>query len=176
MKKILTLCLALLLILSAMSGCTVNTAPANTTSAEVKTSIEPTNVLPPVSAEPASASPSETSSASQSINGAPIRRIYGKDDNKIETGAGMTFVIQLDENPTTGYQWSDAVIDNKEVIQQTATNYEATPVASGIAGSGGTRTITFKALKAGKATITLNYQRSWEKKPANTLVFNVSVN
>ena len=103
-----------------------------------------------------------------------MQRIYGKDDTNIAAGAGQTFLIQLDENPTTGYEWSCAIND-ESIVKLTGSEYQQTPAASGLVGSGGIRAMTFKALKAGSATITLNYQRPWENTPAETLTFNVAV-
>lgn len=163
--------MTLLLAVLTMAACASPVSPANT-APDVLIKPQVTTAGTPASV---TAEPSETPSAVPSINGSTIQRIYGKDDTKIETAAGMTFIIQLDENPTTGYQWADAVISDSSVIKQADSSYASTPVASDIVGSGGTRTITFKALKAGTVTITLNYQRSWEKKPAETLTFNVTV-
>jgi inhibitor of cysteine peptidase len=49
----------------------------------------------------------------------------------------------------------------------------------GLVGAGGTYVWNFKALKAGKATLTFKYYRDWEGESSatagNTVVFDVSV-
>jgi inhibitor of cysteine peptidase len=115
------------------------------------------------------------SAALVACSSASADKIYGENDKNISAGVGETFTIQLDENPTTGYGWVAAISD-ESVVKQVSTDYQPTPTDTAIVGSGGQRAITFKGLKADTATLTLTYERSWEKNnPAKTLVYNVTV-
>ena len=101
--------------------------------------------------------------------------VYGKDDTDIEAKTGETFTIKLEENPTTGYQWSIAVSDESVVVLD-KDDYEPDDQSGELVGSGGTRVLTFKALKAGTATIGMVYERSWEPNPDDAKVqFSVTV-
>lgn len=67
--------------------------------------------------------------------------------------------IQLQGNPTTGYEWEDqskptAVFEKKEVLY--------VPDSS-LVGSGGVYTFHYRAVKPGKTSLTLVYRRPWEK-------------
>lgn len=72
---------------------------------------------------------------------------------------GDQFVIQLAENPSTGYQWQVISINDRIVVLQ-ASNYEN---ASGVAmGGGGTKTFVYQAKTLGTDQIRLILQREWE--------------
>ncbi len=102
-------------------------------------------------------------------------KVYGKEDTNISVSAGDTFVIKLDENPTTGYKWSFTVSDDS-VIELSKDEYMQENQDSGVVGAGGTRVLTFKAKAAGSAQINMVYERSWEKNEDDeTLTFSVDV-
>ena len=105
--------------------------------------------------------------------GAPV---YGKDDHNITVKAGEQFVIQLDENPTTGYQWTVAISD-ESIVKLDKDDYQQQSAGSNIVGAGGTRVLTFKGLKQGTVTLTLTNERSFEKNSAvETLKYQITVN
>lgn len=89
-------------------------------------------------------------------------KVYGKENTNITVNAGETFTVKLDENPTTGYQWSYAVSD-ENVVALSKDEYAADRTAGDIEGAGGQRVLTFKALSKGTAAIDMVYERSWEK-------------
>ena len=100
---------------------------------------------------------------------------YGMDNTDISVSAGQSFTIKLEENPTTGYQWS---IDNSDesIVKLDEDNYQQEPGTEDMTGSGGYRLLTFKALKQGNAVITLVYERSFEENSAvQTLEFKITV-
>lgn len=102
-------------------------------------------------------------------------KVYGKDDKNITVAAGKTFVIQLDANPTTGYDWS-VKINDESVVKLENQEYKQQSGTEEMTGAGGTDYFTFKGLKKGSATITLTYERSFEEGSATeTLVYNVTV-
>ena len=90
------------------------------------------------------------------------------DDGKTaQVNVGKTFEVQLDGNPTTGYQWQLVKIDETLVEQVGTAQYEP---KSNLIGASGTDTFTFKAIKASQSTLQFTYSRPWEKdvKPAQT--------
>ena len=71
---------------------------------------------------------------------------------------GDTLVIQLPENPTTGFRWKEESSDQSVLALQTS-DFSAAPKAA--VGGGGTRQLTLKGQKAGTAQVSLKLQRSW---------------
>jgi inhibitor of cysteine peptidase len=87
--------------------------------------------------------------------------------------------ITLVSNPTTGFQWKEsAAISNPAIVTQAS--HEFIPPQTGekpLAGAAGKEVWNFKALKAGSASISFSYGRSWEggEKDLWTLILNVTV-
>jgi inhibitor of cysteine peptidase len=100
--------------------------------------------------------------------------IYTDPTKAIEVANGAQFTVALKGNATTGFTWS-ADFD-KTLFSLVEDKYVTDQNPQGMVGVGGTQNLTFKALKAGKGTITCKYARSWESvAPAQTSVFNVTV-
>lgn len=74
---------------------------------------------------------------------------------------GDTLAIQLESNPSTGYQWSAKAPTN---LKCTKVSYVAK--APNLPGASGIRTFVFKAMGRGKGTVLFTYARSWEKNVA----------
>ena len=83
-------------------------------------------------------------------------------------------VIELEGNPTTGYEWTCIVKDEK--IAKVESIFKPDETTSAITGEGGTYLFTVTGLKEGNTTITCKYARSWEE-TANDEVrkYNVTV-
>ena len=82
--------------------------------------------------------------------------------------------IALESNPSTGYDWVYGVSDLTVVKNTNDRFYDGN--SGGMAGAPGTRAVTFKGLKAGTATVTFHYQRSWEEEePIRTVVIKIAV-
>ena len=92
---------------------------------------------------------------------------------QIEIAAGGSFTVTLDSNATTGYSWELKGISDNAVIEKTDNRYDAP--TSGLMGAGGKEVWTFKALKAGTTTLSMEYSQPWEggQKGANS--FNLIV-
>jgi predicted secreted protein len=101
---------------------------------------------------------------------APIKINESDEGKTIEVSSGEDIDIELNGNPTTGYQW---LIDGAEspVVRQVS-EPEFKPSTSAL-GSGGKVTLKFKATNIGKAGLKLVYKRSWEKS-APSKVFKVN--
>ena len=95
--------------------------------------------------------------------------------NTIKATVGSEFVITLEANATTGYEWqltSPIDGDHLDLVRS-----EYIPDETGLFGSGGRSIWTFKAVKAGKARISFKYVRSWEKDvpPFNEAIYMVNI-
>ncbi len=81
---------------------------------------------------------------------------------QVEVATGDTITLSLCSNPSTGFQWSkDAGISDSAVIQQLDHKF-LEPVGQNNMGAAGKEMWTFKALKQGAATVSMDYGRPWE--------------
>lgn len=92
-----------------------------------------------------------------------------------EVAVDGSLTVTLCSNPTTGFQWSgSAQISDPATLQQT--NHEfVPPEASGVAGAAGKEIWTFKALKKGESSISMEYSRPWEGGEKGEWTFNLTV-
>jgi len=103
-----------------------------------------------------------------------------KDDgSQVELEQGQILVVTLESNPTTGYRWEVAEI--QESILEQMGEAEFKPSQTGeppIVGAGGWEIFRFKAISAGQMTLQLVYHRPWEEgvEPINTFSIEVVVN
>mgnify|MGYP003291685433 CR=1 FL=1 len=73
-----------------------------------------------------------------------------------------TLVIELEGNPTTGYQWAVAEGTGMELID-IKEEYIQNEHEEGMAGVGGVYKYTITGLKPGTASVTFLYKRAWEE-------------
>jgi len=92
----------------------------------------------------------------------------------VEVGVGGSVVVTLESNPTTGFNWELVKISDESVLEQTDQKFEA-PEAKGVVGAGGKEVWTFKALKKGTSTISMEYSRPWEGGEKAAKTFNLTV-
>ncbi len=87
---------------------------------------------------------------------------------------GKFFAVNLDSNPTTGYEWSATDYD-KNIIE--LVDVKHTPTNTGRVGTGGVTELKFLAKASGKTGLKLIYSRQWEKdvKPIKEVAFNINV-
>ncbi len=86
-----------------------------------------------------------------------------------------TFVIDLETNPTTGYDWyyklsgTNSVLLIKETVCQTA--------GKKLTGSPSRKAWKFRCVKKGMVTVNLKYYRSWEgeAKAVNTKKYYIII-
>ena len=100
-------------------------------------------------------------------------KTYTDESKTITVGVEQEFVIALDSNPTTGYDWEET--HDESMLALVEDKYEPDEKAEGLVGAGGTQYFRFIALKKGNTEITLVYKRSWETESAEEKVFNVSI-
>lgn len=98
---------------------------------------------------------------------------------ELEVAVDSSFTLTLCSNPTTGFQWESAKISDQTVLAQVGHQFVSpeseTPPPPGTAGK---EVWTFKALKKGKSTISIEYSQPWEggEKAAWTYALAVVVN
>jgi inhibitor of cysteine peptidase len=71
---------------------------------------------------------------------------------------GESFTIHLPANPSTGYGWQ-AVFDSASIELVSQRFDRGAPNI----GSGGDDVLTFRAVRQGRTTVTLELRRPWEK-------------
>ncbi len=96
-------------------------------------------------------------------------------DNAIKAKAGKEFVVTLESNMTTGYQWQLARPVDKEYLTLVGLKYVTKK--SKLVGAGGKEEWTFKAVKPGVTPVSFQYVRPWEKEapPAKAQSFTVTI-
>lgn len=81
------------------------------------------------------------------------------------------FTINLDENPTTGYQWQAETTPGLQIVSSTYSNR----CAPGIQGCGGVHTWVLKGTQRGLQQFIAHYARSWEPDPIRATVITVEI-
>ena len=85
---------------------------------------------------------------------------------------GKPVVLQLPENPTTGYSWDSAEWSFPDSVDLLLNEYKSLGSA---VGSGGYRRWVLQPNKVGTFTFQLGYQRAWEDHPIKTFQFQLVV-
>jgi inhibitor of cysteine peptidase len=95
----------------------------------------------------------------EGVGGVLEANVFTEDNNgsTVELATGDTFQIKLNENPTTGYQWTLETTDGLEIMSD---NF--LPPATGLVGAGGIHEWDIKATASGTQQVTGVYSRSWE--------------
>jgi inhibitor of cysteine peptidase len=88
-----------------------------------------------------------------------ITLTQGDKGKSITVHIGDEIIINLPENPTTGYRWAIDKMDATVLVSQNPT-FSSTP--GGAIGSGGTRTFTFIAKQPGTVHLQLKRWREWQ--------------
>ena len=96
--------------------------------------------------------------------------VYQQQDNEIVAQVGETFRVELEGNPTTGYEWGLAQ-DNAR-FRLVKKDY-AHPGAA--IGASTKERFQIEALKPGSTTLTFEYKRSWETTVLHTKSFRLRV-
>jgi len=85
-------------------------------------------------------------------------------DKPVTAAAGTQFAIELESNPTTGYEWQPVFSPEKvRLVRHELSPRGRQEGREGPAlGAGGTERFVFEALAAGTTTIRMALKRSWE--------------
>jgi len=101
-------------------------------------------------------------------------KLTAADNGKtIEVKAGDQIIIELEGNPSTGYNWEANNLDAGLIQQVGEPEFKSS--SPGLIGSGGSITLTFEILKAGTTTLNLVYHRPWETNVAPLSTFAVTI-
>ena len=107
------------------------------------------------------------------VSAPPSVKLSGKDlGQTVEMAVGGVLEIILEGNPTTGYVWAVASVDEKILKQVGKTEF--TP-AGKARGSGGRIVMRFEAEKVGKTSLNLIYHRPFEKNKPPIKTFEVKI-
>lgn len=90
---------------------------------------------------------------------------------EVKIGIGGSLTVTLTSNQTTGFQWELKEINDTSMLQKIDSKYEAS--TTGLLGASGKEIWTFKALKAGRATINMEYSQPWEGGKKAVSTFNL---
>jgi inhibitor of cysteine peptidase len=162
LKKHKTLLSAGVLFLLAgmliLSGCT--TQPAGTPTA-TPTATPMTTAMPTT---PTQVEVKDVEVYNEIANGTTV---------KIQPGTGG-LIVQLAENPSTGYSWNATVTSGLTIIDDA---YEADPQSPGMVGAGGTHFWIVSGTSEGEQKFSAVYMRPWENVTGSeeTFVLNVLV-
>jgi inhibitor of cysteine peptidase len=93
----------------------------------------------------------------------------------VELSVGERATLELEANPTTGYQWEPSAEPDAAVVKVVSDTYVAGD--SGAMGAPGTQRIIIEGVAAGSTTMELRYVRPWESDapPAETASFQITV-
>ncbi len=90
----------------------------------------------------------------------------------VELAVGGTLVIDLEENPSTGFTWN--VREPIPAALKKKSDTYVSPEDQGLVGAAGRRILTYDVVAAGRGEITITYARSWESvAPAKTFTVTV---
>lgn len=99
-----------------------------------------------------------------------MSRVYTMSDDEIVAAEGELFVIELEGNPTTGYEWELQFDKNR--IKTIDREYE--PPGETL-GGGGSERFTLQAIDSGDTSIRAIYKRAWEPEPLEEKDFKVHI-
>lgn len=101
-----------------------------------------------------------------------VIQCYGIMENNTSVTAlkDSLFIVILEENPTTGYQWN---VSHTDGLNITADSY--IPSNPGLPGSGGVHVWSVKATCDGYQAFNAVYGRTWENTTAGDYLLNVQV-
>ena len=130
-------------------------------------------IVPPTIPEPITVTPEEPSATDMDVSDYPSYTTISISidtfqnqphiDAVMNAVVGEELTVTLGSNPTTGFRWSEfAEISDETIVQQTShkyvgKEYEVPPPP----GTSGEEVWTFKALKKGTTTISVEYSRPW---------------
>lgn len=89
---------------------------------------------------------------------------------KILTKVGATVVLELESNPTTGFDWVMKIPE--ELIRLESKEHVR---SADRIGAGGITRFTLRALAPGTATVRGTYERSWEPTPVERRTWTIVV-
>ncbi|MEA2145165.1 MAG: inhibitor of cysteine peptidase [Solirubrobacteraceae bacterium] len=91
---------------------------------------------------------------------------------RVSVTQGDRITVRLDENPSTGYQWSAA--PTSDILEVASSELLPGPTTS--PGAGGARVIVLRSARAGLGQVHFSLARSWQReKPIDGWTLDVDV-
>jgi len=97
---------------------------------------------------------------------------------EVQLIAGSSVTVALCSNPTTGFQWGQAQVADPTILAETDHEFVEPGQSAGgqpLMGASGQDVWTFKALKKGNTTISIDYSRPWEGGEKAEWTFNLTI-
>ena len=95
---------------------------------------------------------------------------------EVEVAVDGSLTVTLCSNPSTGFEWESANISDQTVLEQIDRKFvspESEPPPP--PGTPGQEIWTFKALKKGTSTVSIEYSRPWEGGEKGEWTFNLTL-
>jgi inhibitor of cysteine peptidase len=89
----------------------------------------------------------------------------------ISVALGDEVAIELPETPTTGYRWSDPVVEGTAVK---IISNQFIPPSTHAAGAAGRRSVLLRVTAPGRASLSTMLARAWQGSGAPTATFHVT--
>lgn len=80
------------------------------------------------------------------------------DNNHGTYNLGQPFILEFNDNPSTGYSWNLTLSSGIKIIKETHSNR----CKEGITGCGGMKTFVLEGTKKGKQTVIATHGRTWD--------------
>lgn len=97
-----------------------------------------------------------------------MKKAYKKNDDVIKTKVGEKFTIELEGNPSTGYQW----LENSETEKVKLVDRDVKKVTDSFGGSN-VEVLTFETVSEGVDKIRLDYKQAWNPDTAESVEFEI---
>jgi len=95
-------------------------------------------------------------------------------DRELKVTTGDSFTVTLCSNPSTGFEWEEAVVSDQSVLRQAGHEFQA-PGSGAPPGAAGKEVWTFEAVKQGASTVSMAYSRPWEGGEKGVWTFSLTV-
>jgi inhibitor of cysteine peptidase len=89
-----------------------------------------------------------------------------------EIAANTRFMVQLNENPTTGFSWNASTSPGLTVL---SSEYTQNANPAGMTGVGGVHSWVLLASGTGTQTFNASYRRPWEAVTGNETAYNLAI-
>lgn len=114
---------------------------------------------------------SPTSGTTSTIG--PVQVDATADGTTVELAQGTQLVVELEGNPSTGFDWKVAGSLPAQLTAK-SDSFEET-AATGVVGAGGLRVFVYTAATTGAGVLDLEYVRAWEKGVPPQRTFRLTV-
>jgi len=98
-----------------------------------------------------------------------------EETEEIEENEPEYFVVTLDANASTGYEWF-CTLSEEGIVDIVSEDYVEADSDEGMVGGGGVYTCELEGVAEGDVTVTFTYSRSWEpSEDDETVVYDLHV-